>query len=97
MHPGSVISHSSGHIGTRGMDKVPVSQHFQGEIMSFIIVEKPVPSVTVITLNRPERMNAMAFDVMLTLREQLEAVAYDNDTRAGIISGAGQGMCSGTY
>ena len=63
--------------------------------MSFITVEKPVASVTVITLNRPERMNAMAFDVMLPLKEQLESVAHDNDTRAVIITGAGEGFCSG--
>ena len=63
--------------------------------MSFVIVEKPKPHITLITLNRPERMNAMAFDVMLPLREQLEAVANDNDTRAVIITGAGEGFCSG--
>ena len=32
--------------------------------MSFVIVEKPRPYITLITLNRPERMNAMAFDVL---------------------------------
>ena len=63
--------------------------------MSFVIVEKPEPSITVITLNRPERMNAMAFDVMLPLKDQLEAVAHDNATRAVIITGAGEGFCSG--
>lgn len=63
--------------------------------MSFVIVEKPVPHVTVITLNRPERMNAMAFDVMLPFKEQLDAVANDNDTRVVIVTGAGEGFCSG--
>ena len=61
--------------------------------MSFVLIEKPIPSVTVITLNRPERMNAMAFDVMLPLREHLEEVAHDNDTRTVIITGAGEGFC----
>ncbi|CAB4344554.1 unannotated protein [freshwater metagenome] len=63
--------------------------------MSFVVIEKPNPRVTVITLNRPERMNAMAFDVMLPLKETLEEVAHDNDTRAVIITGAGEGFCSG--
>lgn len=63
--------------------------------MSFVIVEKPKPHITVITLNRPERMNAMAFDVMLPFKEELEKVAHDNDTRAVIITGAGEGFCSG--
>ena len=30
--------------------------------MAFVLVEKPRPHVTLVTLNRPERMNAMAFD-----------------------------------
>ncbi len=63
--------------------------------MSFVLVDKPQPHITVITLNRPERMNAMAFDVMLPFAEQLEAVAHDNDTRVVIITGAGEGFCSG--
>ena len=63
--------------------------------MSFVLVEKPEPHITVITLNRPERMNAMAFDVMLPFREELDRVAHDNATRAVIITGAGEGFCSG--
>jgi enoyl-CoA hydratase len=61
----------------------------------FVLVDKPAPNVTVVTLNRPERMNAMAFDVMIPLREALEAVSHDNETRAVIITGAGHGFCSG--
>ncbi len=30
------------------------------------------------TLNRPERMNSMAFDVMVPLKEVLEELTYDN-------------------
>jgi enoyl-CoA hydratase len=63
--------------------------------MSFVIVDKPRPHVTLITLNRPERMNAMAFDVMLPFRETLEAVSHDNDTRVVVVTGAGHGFCSG--
>lgn len=63
--------------------------------MSFILIEKPKPHITQITLNRPERMNAMAFDVMVPLREALEEVSFDNDTRVVILTGAGEGFCSG--
>lgn len=63
--------------------------------MSFVLVEKPAPHITLITLNRPERMNAMAFDVMLPFRAELDRVAHDNDTRVVIITGAGEGFCSG--
>jgi enoyl-CoA hydratase len=63
--------------------------------MSFVLIDKPRPHVSLITLNRPERMNAMAFDVMIPFREALEAVSLDNDTRVVVITGAGHGFCSG--
>jgi enoyl-CoA hydratase len=63
--------------------------------VSFIEIDKPRPHVTRITLNRPERMNAMAFDVMLPLRDALEDVSFDNDTRVVVLTGAGKGFCSG--
>lgn len=63
--------------------------------MAFILTEKPRPGITLITLNRPERMNAMAFDVMIPLREALEEVSRDNDTRVVVLTGAGHGFCSG--
>ena len=63
--------------------------------MSYVLVEKPRPFVTLITLNRPERMNAMAFDVMVPFREALEQVSFDNDTRVVVVTGAGKGFCAG--
>jgi enoyl-CoA hydratase len=63
--------------------------------MPFTLIEKPRPLVSLITLNRPERMNAMAFDVMISFRAALEEVSADNDTRVVVVTGAGDGFCSG--
>ena len=63
--------------------------------MSFITIENPADHVALVTLNRPERMNAMAFDVMVPLRETLEAISIDNAVRVVILTGAGKGFCSG--
>ena len=51
--------------------------------------------MALLTLNRPERMNAMAFDVMIPFREALESISYDNDVRVVVVTGAGHGFCSG--
>jgi enoyl-CoA hydratase len=63
--------------------------------MSFVRVDTPRPHVCLVTLDRPDRMNAMAFDVMVPLRETLERVAGDNDVRAVVLTGEGRGFCSG--
>src|SRR5437016_4797308 len=63
--------------------------------MSYVLVEKPRPHVSLITLNRPERRSAMAFDVMILLRQRIEEVSVDNDTRVVVLTGAGSGFCSG--
>src|SRR5438046_9170885 len=63
--------------------------------MPFVLIEKPRPHVALVTLNRPERMNSMAVDVMLPLRNALEEVSNDNDTRVVVLTGAGHGFCSG--
>ena len=63
--------------------------------MSFTEVSRPHPQVAVVTLNRPERMNAMAFDVMIPFRDALREIGSDNEVRVVVITGAGRGFCSG--
>jgi enoyl-CoA hydratase len=60
-----------------------------------VLVERPRPHVALVTLNRPERMNSMAFDVMVPLKEILENIAYDNSVRVVVLTGAGKGFSSG--
>ncbi|MCU0273848.1 MAG: enoyl-CoA hydratase [Acidimicrobiales bacterium] len=63
--------------------------------MAFVEISNPRPHVALIRLNRPERMNAMSFDVMVPFREAMEAVGRDNDTRVCVITGVDRGFCSG--
>jgi len=63
--------------------------------MSFVLVDHPREHITLVTLNRPERMNAMAFDVMIPLRDTLREISLDNSCRVVVITGAGHGFCSG--
>ncbi|HXB85999.1 enoyl-CoA hydratase [Mycobacterium sp.] len=63
--------------------------------VSMVLVEHPRPQIALITLNRPERMNSMAFDVMVPLKAALESIAYDNSVRVVVLTGAGRGFSSG--
>lgn len=63
--------------------------------MSYVRVDHPREHIALVTLDRPERMNAMAFDVMLPFKEKLEEISADNAVRAVIITGAGRGFSSG--
>jgi enoyl-CoA hydratase len=64
-------------------------------LVSFILVDFPQPHIAVVTQNRPERMNAMAFDVMVPFKEALEELSFNNSVRVVIITGAGDAFCSG--
>lgn len=60
-----------------------------------VLVDRPRPDVALVTLNRPERMNSMAFDVMVPLKGVLEDLRYDNSVRVVVLTGAGRGFSSG--
>jgi enoyl-CoA hydratase len=63
--------------------------------MSLVLVDRPRSHVTVVTLNRPERLNAMSIDLVIELHDRLGEVAEDNDCRVVILTGAGNAFCSG--
>jgi len=63
--------------------------------MPYIEITKPRPHVSLITLNRPERMNALSFDTVKPLHDAILEAGADNDTFAVVLTGAGRGFCSG--
>lgn len=63
--------------------------------MSYVEITKPRPHVSLITLNRPERMNALSFDTVQPLHDAILEVGADNDAWAVVLTGAGRGFCSG--
>ena len=51
--------------------------------------------VATLTLNRPEVMNALTFEVYAQLRDLFEALRYDESVRAVVLTGTGDNFCSG--
>ena len=61
----------------------------------YVLVSSPRPRVRLITLNNPERLNAMSFPLVESLYAALRQVGADNDCSVAILTGSGRGFCSG--
>jgi enoyl-CoA hydratase/carnithine racemase len=59
-----------------------------------LLYEKDGPVAT-LTLNRPERMNAISGPMLAALSERLLEANADRDVRVIVITGAGRGFCAG--
>jgi enoyl-CoA hydratase/carnithine racemase len=59
------------------------------------LFEKDADGVATITLNRPERLNALTFEVYRELTDLFAALANETDVRVVVITGAGRAFCSG--
>ena len=62
---------------------------------SFLYSVDPASAVATITLNRPERLNALTFDVYTELRDTFRALDTEAGVRAVIITGTGRAFCTG--
>ncbi len=51
--------------------------------------------VATLTLNRPEKRNAMGAEMMPALAQMLKDLDADDDVRVLVLTGAGEGFCSG--
>ncbi len=51
-------------------------------VMSLVLVDHPRPEVAVLTMNRPDRLNAMSIELVDELYDALSAAGDDNTCRA---------------
>ena len=51
--------------------------------------------VATVTLSRPDRLNALTFDIYADLRDLVTELPHRDDCRALVITGTGRGFCSG--
>ncbi|HET9725352.1 MAG TPA: enoyl-CoA hydratase family protein [Gemmatimonadales bacterium] len=63
--------------------------------VSFLYAVDPATAVATITLNRPERLNALTFEVYTELRDTFRALDSEPGVRAVILTGAGRAFCTG--
>jgi enoyl-CoA hydratase len=59
------------------------------------LFEDVAPGVRLLTLNRPERLNAVNWAMVRGLQETLGALRHQHDVRAVVLTGAGRAFCAG--
>jgi enoyl-CoA hydratase len=55
----------------------------------------PAPGVVQLTMNRPDKLNAMTAELVQALHDSFDEVAVDPEARVVILTGAGRGFCAG--
>lgn len=60
-----------------------------------ILFETPRPGVGLLTLNRPESLNAINMEMLSELHDLYEKLKISDEIRVVILNGAGRGFCSG--
>ncbi len=63
--------------------------------MPLVRVDRPADHIAVVTLDRPEVLNALSIDLAIELDRTLLEVSRDNTVRVIVLTGAGRAFCSG--
>ena len=63
--------------------------------MNDLVILEVQAGIATLTLNRPEKRNAMSDDMRAQFIHALESVAADKAIRALVLTGAGKGFCAG--
>lgn len=63
--------------------------------MSTVEIIPLEPHVTMVRLSRPERLNAISFDLVGDLHDALDRVGADPGCKVIVLTGAGRGFCAG--
>src|SRR6266496_4634087 len=63
--------------------------------MPVVLIEKQTPQIKVITLNRPERRNALTIELLTELAAAIKVASDEPHERILILRGAGAAFCTG--
>jgi enoyl-CoA hydratase len=63
--------------------------------MANVLLETVDRHVTLVTLNRPDRLNALNYELAADLHDALDRIAGDRECKVVIMTGAGRGFCAG--
>ncbi len=64
--------------------------------MAFVRTDRHDDGVAVVTLDRPDRLNALSASLISDLVAALDDLRHDRDVRVVVLAGEGRGFCAGT-
>src|SRR2546427_5292587 len=86
----------------RTLASIPASSKFSSfddltnhDPMPLVLSEKRTPQITVLTLNRPERRNALTIELLTELMSAIHVASEEPPVRILILQGAGAAFCTG--
>jgi 2-(1,2-epoxy-1,2-dihydrophenyl)acetyl-CoA isomerase len=59
------------------------------------LIETVNNGIATLTLNRPERLNALSMEIRVGLLEALERLGHDSNVGCIVLTGSGRGFCAG--
>ena len=62
---------------------------------SNLLIERPAEGVVVLTLNRPQSMNALSAALRAELTSAFRTLSHEQTTRVVVLTGAGRAFCAG--
>ena len=63
--------------------------------MATVTLERVEPRIALLTLDRPDRLNAMSFELVADLYDALDEISGDPECTVVVLTGAGRGFCAG--
>lgn len=64
-------------------------------VMAVVEITTPRPGIALLTLNRPDKLNAMTSEMVESLHRSLDSIGADRNVRVVVLTGAGRGFCAG--
>ena len=60
-----------------------------------LVLRSDLKGVTTLTLNRPDKLNALNPSLFVEFREHVDAIANDETVGCVVVTGAGRSFCAG--
>ena len=72
-----------------------MSTNAEGSRQEPLLLREDMDNIATLTLNRPEKFNALSEDMLTALQEALDSLAEDDTVKVVVLAAAGRAFCGG--